>query len=192
MQPIDRREALRRASLLLGSALSASSIAAVLAGCGDSRAESSEWKPRALSADQMELVAVIAEHIIPTTDTPGARAALVHRFIDTMLGEYYTPSERETFVRGLADLDARAKTAHGVSFSSCTNAQQLGTLHAVDREAFGAAAPQPHYFRNMKELVVLGYYTSEIGATRELRYERVPGHFEGCVPVARVGRTWAV
>src|SRR5690242_16925280 len=99
MHPIDRREALRRATILLGGALSASTVAGVLAGCGDSQAAGPHWTPRALSTDQAELVVVVAEQIIPTTETPGARAALVDRFIDTMLAEYYTPAERQVVVQ---------------------------------------------------------------------------------------------
>jgi gluconate 2-dehydrogenase gamma chain len=201
MQSIDRREAIRRATLLLG-AVSASTVVGVLSGCGDSRGANVAWTPRVLTAEETELVAVVGEHIIPTTDTPGARAALVHRFIDTMLADYYTPAERQLFVRGLADLDARARSMTGAPFARCTPAQQRATLDAVDQEAFAvvtsrsatdaARETEHHYFRTMKELVILGYYTCEVGATRELRYERVPGRFDGCVPLSKVGRTWAV
>ncbi|MDQ6634663.1 MAG: gluconate 2-dehydrogenase subunit 3 family protein, partial [Gemmatimonadota bacterium] len=74
---IDRREALRRTALLLGGAISAPTLAAMLAGCETPApaAGDSGWAPRALSTAQGAQVATIAEHIIPTTDTPGARAA---------------------------------------------------------------------------------------------------------------------
>ena len=224
---IGRREALRRAALLLGGALSAPAIAGVLAGC-ESRHATGAWTPRALTPDQGELVATIAEHIIPETDTPGARALGVHRFIDTMLAEYYPAAERQRFLAGLADVDARARRACGRAFLECAAKDQRAVLDQLDGEAFArpAAPPMPEasretergtaetkapaelksaaeaptasgrreapFFRTMKELTLLGYYTSEAGATRELRHERVPGRFEGCVPFAQVGRTWAV
>jgi hypothetical protein len=109
----------------------------------------------------------------------------VHRFIDTLLAESYPATERAAFVAGLADVDARAQRASGQSFLRATPAEQLALLEQLDREA----AP---FFRIMKELTLVGYYTSEVGATRELHHAPVPGRYEGCVPLARIGRTWAV
>jgi gluconate 2-dehydrogenase gamma chain len=225
---IDRREALRRTALLLGGTLSATTIAGVLAGVeSPGEAFAAGVTPRVLTPEQAQLVVTVAEHIIPTTDTPGARAADVRGFIDTMLAEYYTADERERFVAGLADLDARARAASGTAFLRSTSAQQRAVLEALDREAFpksvsgaaadsgneterGTAAAPPAnvmradtlrraagsqatpFFRTFKEMTVVGYYTSQIGATRELKYSRVPGRFEGCVPFKTIGRAWSV
>ena len=195
---IDRREALRRAALLLGGALSASTVAGVLAGCEARRIPDDAWRPRALTADQVDLVATIAEHILPETDTPGARAALVHRFIDAMLAESYPTEERQRFLAGLADVDSRAQRACGRPFLYCGPAEQRTLLEQLDREVFtpgsrpGSDTDPVPFFRTMKQLTLLGYYTSEIGATRELHNAPVPGRFEGCVPLAQIGRTWAV
>src|SRR5437660_740243 len=104
---IDRREALRRAALVLGGALSTSTIAGVLAGCEERRTPDGAWTPRALTVDQLDLVATIAEHILPETDSPGARAVGVHRFIDAMLADSSPDEERRRFLAGLADVDAR-------------------------------------------------------------------------------------
>src|SRR5687767_554297 len=101
---IGRREALRRAALLLGGVLSAPAIAGVLAGC-DARSTEGTW--RALTAEQADLVATIADHIIPETDTPGARAAGVAVFIDKMLAGHYGDEDRRRVLNGLADADAR-------------------------------------------------------------------------------------
>src|SRR3989440_7893896 len=194
---IDRREALRRAALLLGGALSASTVAGVLAGCEARRTPDGAWAPRALSSDQLDLVATIAEHIVPETDTPGARAVGVHRFIDAMLADSYPDEERRRFLAGLADVDARAQRSCGRAFLRCAAHEQRGVLDQLDREAFAATASPPDrlpvpFFRTMKELTLVGYYTSEVGATRELRHAPVPGRFEGCVPLDQIGRAWAV
>jgi hypothetical protein len=178
-----------RAALLLGGALSAPTIAGVLAGCDASTSWAAQASARALSPAQLELVATIAEHILPTTDTPGARAAGVHGFIDRMMAEYYSASDRARFIAGLTDADNRATRTNGKSFLKCTAAQQHAILTDLDREAFSGARPPSHFFRTMKELTVVGYYTSQIGATKELRHVAVPGRFDGCAPV---GRTWAV
>ena len=179
---IDRREALRRAALMLGGVISAPVIAGVLAGCGRRRSG-------ALSSEQLELVATIADHILPETDTPGARAVGVHEFIDAMLVEGYTGDGRARFFAGLADVDARARAACGRPFLECARAQQRALLEDLDRETLAQPAA---FFRTVKELTLVGYYTSEIGATRELHHQPVPGRYDGCVPLATIGRTWAV
>jgi len=191
---IDRREALRHAALLLGGALAAPTIAGVLAGCQARRVPDSAWAPRALTPAQAELVATVAEHILPETDTPGARAVGVHRFIDAMLAESYPATERERFLAGLADLDSRAQRSCGRPFLHCATQAQRTLLDQLDGAAFVATPERDEvpFFRTFKELTLLGYYTSEIGATRELHNLPVPGRFEGCVPLAQVGRTWAV
>ena len=223
-QAIDRREAVRRAVLLVGGSFSAAAVAAALerAAAAEGR-PGAPWAPRALTAEQLEQVATIAEHIIPTTDTPGARAAGVQRFVDTMLAEYYTKSEREHFLRGLADLDARSRREYGRPFLGCAAAQQRRLLEQLDRETFddrrpaavateasketerggggiptsersdssSRARPLLPFFRTMKELAIVGYYTSQLGATKELRYAQVPGKFDGCVPLGTIGRSWA-
>jgi len=191
---IDRREVLRRAALALGGALSAPVMAHILAGQASRRVSNGVWQPRALTPDQGELVASIAEHILPETDTPGARAAGVHRFIDALLAESYPPEERRRFLAGLADVEARARRSAGCGFLACPPQQQRTLLAELDRETFAATPSQAEvpFFRTMKELTLVGYYTSEIGATRELRHAPIPGRFEGCVPLAQIGRTWAV
>src|SRR5256885_16141522 len=136
---IDRREALRRAALLLGGALSASPVAGVLAGCEARRTPDGAWAPRALSSDQLDLVATIAEHIVPETDTPGARAVGVHRFIDAMLADSYPDEELRRFLAGLADVDARAQRSHGRGFLRCATHEQRSQPAKPDREAFAAA-----------------------------------------------------
>jgi hypothetical protein len=193
-ETIDRREALRRAALLLGGALAAPTVAGVLAGCRAARVPDGVWAPRALTRAQVDLVAAIADSILPDTDTPGARAAGVHRFIDALLAESYTARERRRFLAGLAEVDARAGRAAGRPFLECASGDQRALLEALDREAFagGAHAPEPLFFRTLKELTLVGYYTSEIGATRELHHVPVPGRYDGCVPLAQVGRTWAL
>src|SRR5258706_203268 len=166
---IDRREALRRAALVL---------AGVLAGCEARRTPAAAWRPRVLDSDQAELLATIAEHILPETDTPGARAVGVHRFIDALVAESYGAEERQQFLAGLAGLDGRA-------FRARTADEQLALLGDLDRTA-------DPFFRSLKELTLVGYYTSEVGATRELQYVPLPGRYDGCVPLAQIGRTWAV
>src|SRR5256885_1090315 len=184
----------------------APSAAGVLAGCRASRVPNGAWAPQALTRGQADLVAAIAEHILPETDTPGARGAGVHRFIDAMLAESCPPVQRKRFLEGLAEVDARAARTLGRPFLQCAVGDQRALLEVLDREAL-ASPPVPlsttrrggtpdgpgvPFFRTMKELTLVGYYTSENGATRELHHAPVPGRYDGCVPLAQIGRAWAV
>jgi hypothetical protein len=78
----------------------------------------------------------VAEQILPETDTPGARSARVHEFVDRMLAEYYPAADRERFVAGLARLDARARRRHGRGFADCAPEEQYALVDALDRQAF--------------------------------------------------------
>jgi hypothetical protein len=146
-----------------------------------------------LEPHQAETVGVIAEMIIPETDTPGAGAAHIPEFADLMLAEWSSEDERTRFLAGLADLEARSHAAFGGDFIAGTEAQRTAILTTLDAEAQAALgaqpqtsgrargrSPEPPFFQQLKALTVFGYFTSEVGATRELHYEPVPGSFDGC------------
>jgi glucoside 3-dehydrogenase (cytochrome c) hitch-hiker subunit len=188
---ISRREALEQVATLLGGAISAPTMAGVLsAGTRRAWATSLHWAPRTLSPAQLELVATVAEHIIPQSDTPGARGAGVHRFVDTLLSDHYPTEQRERFLAGLANLQ-------GKHFLEATPQQQIALLKAMDEAAYaptGASSerpPETWFFRRMKEVTLVGYYTSEIGASRELRVNPM-GTYRGDIPFpASGGREWS-
>ncbi|MPY88264.1 MAG: gluconate 2-dehydrogenase subunit 3 family protein [Luteitalea sp.] len=199
-----RREALRRAAYLLGSAISAPTIDGVLAGCQAPRKPRDGVLPgtgaasRTLSADQREMVLAMGEIILPETDTPGARAAAVDEFIDAMLTDFYPTERRDHFLAGLDRVDARARRAFGNGVTKLSPEQQLELVTTLNRETFqpgNGARAQPQegeqsFFRTFKELVLVGYYTSEVGATEELRVNPM-GPWRADIPYAEVGRAWS-
>jgi hypothetical protein len=186
---VNRRDALRTIGLLLGTAVSPAVARAVGAGYA---APAAGQALRTLTAPQGELLATLAELIIPATDTPGARAARVDAFIDGLLADIYTAEERDRFLAGLADVDARARAAHGVPFLETTPEQQVAVLSALEQEGRQTADRQTRpFFPWLKELTLTGYYTSEIGASQELRYLHVSGYYDGDVPYEQVGRAYS-
>ena len=195
---ITRRQALSRVAILLGGAISAPTLAGALDAATRRAwtAPGPDWAPRTLDPGQLELVAVMADHIIPQTDTPGARAAGVHRFVDALLSDHYPSPERDRFVAGLAEVDPRARSRHGKAFVECSADQQLALLTEMDEAAYPAAggdasrAPDTWFFRRMKELTLVGYYTSQIGATQELHPSPF-GAYRGDIPYSSVGRAWS-
>lgn len=142
---------------------------------------------RAFNPHQSKTVAVIAELIIPETDTPGARAAGVPAFIDVMLVDWADDDHRRTFTAGLANVDERARAAFGKDFIGCSAAQQTQILTDLDLELARLrdkkADTSKNFFQSMKWLTLAGYYTSEIGATSEQHYQVVPGRWEPCYPL---------
>ncbi len=193
---MNRREAVKAIGVLLGSAVTPSVARAIHAGY---RTPAPGLPYRALTPRQGELVAALTEHIIPATDTPGARAARVDAFIDGLLADVFRAEEREHFLAGLADVDARAQAAHGMTFMKATPAQQTALMTAMQSEASAArqqgrpasrSQPRP-FFPWLKELTLVGYYTSEIGASQELRYVHIAGRYDGDVPYRRIGRAYS-
>ncbi len=190
---LSRREALHQLSLLIGGAISAPVVAAVLSGCR-AEAPTPAWTPQTLTADQVDLLDLMVDHIIPTTDTPGAKDVGVTAFIDKLLGKWAEPAGRERFMRGLGTIDEEMQQAHGATFGEATSEQQRALLTRLDNEAVHArktnADPLP-FFATLKEWTLVGYYTSEIGATQELQWLAAPGRYDSDLPLKEVGRTWA-
>lgn len=142
-----------------------------------------------LDPHQREVVATLAELIIPTTDTPGARTAGVPEFIDLLLAEWAPDDDRAKFLQGIADVDARAKAAFGTDFLGATEAQRASIVGQLDGEVQALreknAVSQDNFFQRFKFLTVYGYCSSEVGATQVLHYEVIPGSFDPCTEIGR-------
>jgi gluconate 2-dehydrogenase gamma chain len=193
---IDRRELIQRAAMLLGGAISSSAVAGVLAGCVATPPGAGR-KQTFLTAGETAAVAVISEHIIPRTDTPGAIDAGVPGFIDKMMAGYYQDRQRTILRAGLVRADKDARAAGGATFAALAPDQQIALLKVYDREAYeqsrrNANTPDadPHFFRILKELTIVGFCTSEPGATKFLKYAPVPGPYRGDIPYSEVGKAW--
>ncbi len=190
---ISRREALHHLTLLAGGTISAPVVGALLSGCRAKPAPAA-WIPQALTAPQADLLAALVDQIIPATDTPGASEAGVAVFIDKLLQDWVQPEARLRFQTGLAALDVEMQETQDVSFREATPEQQNALLTRLDQEAIQAreerAGPLP-FFATLKEWTLVGYYTSEIGATQELQWLAAPGRYDPDLPLEEVGPTWA-
>lgn len=180
----------------MGGVVSAPAIMGVLKGC--STRPDINWKPEFLTQEQASLVAEVAEIIIPKTDTPGAKDVGVPAFIDSILKDVSPAEDQKRFTDGLAAFDEEAKKAYGDAFLDLEPAQQqehVKKLHdaAIQTERNTDPAPKRPFILMMKELTMLGYFTSEAGATQVLQYDPVPGAYKGCIPVTEAGngKTWA-
>ena len=194
MTSIDRREAIRRVTALLGG-IALVSESALLTGCRD-RGAGRGAEPARFSDSDVAFLDEVAETILPETSTPGAKAAKVGAFMALMVTDSYEPADQQIFRDGMQQLDAASKTKHNAAFMAATSAQRLELLEELDlqqksyMDAKAEDAPA-HYFRMMKELVLLGYFTSEIGSTKAMRYVESPGRFDPCAPYTPGETSWA-
>jgi len=154
---------------------------------------------RTLNPHQNATVVLMSEMIIPETGTPGAKGARVNEFIDVILTEWATEEDRNNFLAGLAGVDKQSNELYGKDFVDASPAQQLTLLRALD-EAVGMGSLRParhgntipewdtqlrgNFFIVFKGITLHGYYTSEVGFSRELGLQIIPGAQHGCVPVA--------
>lgn len=212
---MDRRDAVKSVAFLLGGALSATTIGVFLEGCNTTPGAKGS---NLFSAEQDQLITELADTIIPTTKTPGAKAAGVGPFISMMVKDCYPKEAQDAFVKGLDDLEARSKKEYGSSFLKISvkeREQLVGKLRdetvaaqkaegekaeadkkAQESEVVKKSAKEdiskpmaakerkagtPYFFAIARDLTLLGYFTSEIGATKALEYVDIPGRYDGCV-----------
>ncbi|CEP34847.1 MULTISPECIES: gluconate 2-dehydrogenase subunit 3 family protein [Halomonadaceae] len=210
---MNRRELLKMIALTTGTAMIGGKSLFAFSGTGQA--------DHSLSSQDVQRLDELAETILPRTDTPGAKDANVGEFMAVFVSDCYTPSEREVFYFGLAQLEARSRAAYERDFMALSGEQRLELITELDREAMAHAQQQarreqptpaealtaetqtaqnqtaetqsaqehadsdealPHYFTMMKQLTLFGFFTSEVGATEVLRYEAVPGRYDGCAP----------
>ena len=205
-----RRDALGRVALLMGGALSAPTMLAFLEGC-KSTTDTTSATSFSFSPERKALVSEVAEIIIPKTDTPGAKDAKVGEFIEKMLKDCYAEKDQDSFEKGLETLEKK-------DFMKASPAEQTTILKEMEtaaknemlkaetekkaraeedkkkyteagKEYSDAGVP---FFRLMKELTLLGYFTSEVGATQALEYVPVPGRYDGCIDLKPGQKAWAM
>lgn len=185
---IDRKEAIKRTGLLLGGVIFAPNILGVLKGCS---AAPGDWDPVLFSGEQARVVTALADVILPADDTPGASDVGVPKFIETMVNEVYNEEQRQQFMDGLNKFTEDYRSELQAEYFDGTDEQRYEFTYHQNELALEESPGGSPFILTFKELTMLGYFTSEVGATQVLRYEAVPGVYEGCIPVEEVGRTWA-
>jgi hypothetical protein len=182
---LDRRGLLASGALLLGGEVVAP-LAKALASDAVPGFTASQAQ---FTAEQRALVSAISERIIPTTDTPGAVAAGVPAFIEMMLADWYAPGDRDDFMNGLGVFEGYTRVQHDKAFATLTPDQQDQILTLAMQGRVPALGGE--FFQHCRQLVVLGYYTSEIGCKQERAYLPVPGRYDGKYPYADVRRVFS-
>jgi hypothetical protein len=221
---VSRREAILRVTALLGG-IALIGGESLITGC---RADNSANTDAPFTNDEVAYLDEIADTILPTTSTPGAKAAQTGAFMAMMVRDTYDDKNRKIFRDGMKAIDDATQKSAGTTFVKATPEQRLAVLKALDQEqkSYSDARSEanrkrslawlndqrsegsptsptttpaqaiteekpPHFFRMMKELALLGYFTSEIGMTQAQRYVESPGRYDPCVPYTPGDRSWA-
>lgn len=171
----DRRSFLRGASVLMGHAAFGQVMTAFAAA---------PRKAAYFTDAEMATLRSLVDVILPATDSPAASAADTHFFIDLALPACATAAAQKTFREAL-------KTLGKKRFANLAPAEQVALLKAraaADEEL----AYDQSFFKILKDYTLTGYFLSEVGATQALAYERVPGGFQGDLPLAPNQKAWAI
>ncbi|MCF3651466.1 gluconate 2-dehydrogenase subunit 3 family protein [Synoicihabitans lomoniglobus] len=178
---MNRREALKRTALLLGVAAHPAAITRALAQAA--RTDSGRY----LTTGQFATVSAMADRILPATDTPGALDADVPLFVDTIYGRFMHDDEATSFAQGLENVNRASRSALGAPFAQLTPDQADAQLQAlIERET------ERGFWRQLRALVLQGFFTSEVGAKQVLNYDPVPGRYDPDMPVSEVNNiAWA-
>ncbi|GAB4107823.1 hypothetical protein GCM10028791_02700 [Echinicola sediminis] len=183
---MNRREAMKSVAVLFGSALSVSTLAVFQQGCTRSK----DAVMGVFSEEDTLLMAEIGDIIIPETpDSPGAKAVGIGAFMVKMLEDCYSQEDREKVSTALVYLQDEK------GFSSENATGQVEIIAALDGQVYGKDAALDEKlsrgYKIIKELTLFGYFSSEAGATQALRYELVPGRYEGCIDLKPGDKAWA-
>lgn len=203
---MDRRELLKMIALVTGGVVIGGEV--FLTGCKSPGKADVGFTPANIS-----LLDEIGETILPATSSPGAKAAEVGKFMQVYVTDCYTARQQEAFTKGIAALEDASEKLNGKSFMESTPQQRQELLLQLDNEAreydkkitveeqqqrdqakreMKEFEPSPsHYYTMMKQLTLLGFFTSEVGATKALRHVAVPGKYDGALPYKKGDRAWA-
>ena len=195
---MNRREILKSGTLFFGYAVSTAALSELFVSC--SADKKLDWQPTFLDNHQANVISEMTERILPKTKTPGAKELGVDKFIDKMLKDLLSPAEQKDFVKGLEVFEETFEKENNKKFLEATPQQQEDFLRKMDKEAaklpatiWGIALTKPTpvpFFRRVKELTLLGYFTSEKIGKNVLSFDPTPGGFIACMPLSQVGNAW--
>ena len=188
---MNRREAIQRVAMLMGGTVIGASL--FLEGCQRSASKDIEmlFDPKSI-----DFLGDLAEAILPKTTTPGAKEAGVGSEIPVLVRDCYKLEEQQVFLTGTAGIDERAKKEFGRNFQQLDKKDQTAFVDVLDKEAQDydkkkAANELPHFFTLFKQLTLLTFFSSKLGATEVFRYVKIPGKYDGDFPYQKGDHAWA-
>ncbi|WP_121115319.1 gluconate 2-dehydrogenase subunit 3 family protein [Croceibacterium ferulae] len=183
---IDRRDALAGMVAMFGASL----FAPIARAAATQMVPISDGPPivAVFSPQQRALMVALSERVMPTTDTPGAIEAGVPDFVEKLLADWALPEDRTPILAGLDAIEARSLADNGVSAAMATPEQQDALLTLAMNDALPGGAA---FFEPFRQIVLTGYFTSEVGIMQEREYLPVPGRYDGAYPYAQVNKVFS-
>ena len=179
-----RRSVLKNLTIGIGGSL-------VISPTLFSSCQSPNYQPSFFTKKDLLLLNEIGETILPeTVDSPGAKTLNVANFMDLYAADCYKAKQQKVIQEGLLLFEKECLAKVGASFLKITAQQRQECLVDLDEKAKNSKTP--HYFTELKSLVLLSYFTSKDGATKALRYLPIPGKFEGNHPIQQGDKAWAL
>ena len=192
MQNLPRRDALKRVTWLAGGAVATPTLLSIMQACQETQPPL-EWQASFLDEPQARLLMKLTEMIIPETDTPGANQAGVHVFVDTMLGQCLKSEAQQLFLDGFDRIDKKANELHQKTFVELEPVAQTEVLQGIAQQDYqNEEEGEKSFFKQLKELTLIGYFNSEMGAQQALAYLQIPGKYEGCTDLEDGQKVWAL
>jgi hypothetical protein len=191
---MNRRDAIARVGLLFGGTIIGAE--AFLTGCQPKRTEEG-INGLNFSPENLGFLDEVGETILPeTAASPGAKAAKIGDFMKAIVTDCYEEKDQKIFMEGVSKLKQLAQDKYDDKFEDLSAEDKKALLIEVDKEAKQYQANKKdqdptHYFTMIKQLTLWGYFTSEVGSTKALRYNPVPGRYEGCIDYKKGDRAWA-
>ncbi|MDX2195696.1 MAG: gluconate 2-dehydrogenase subunit 3 family protein [Cytophagales bacterium] len=192
---IKRRELIRNLTITLGAGICTPTLTSLLQSCSTAP-ESAFSNKYNLSSIHEKIIPIVAECIIPTTNTPGAIAAKVPAFISMIFKEVYTDIEKIIFIAGLNALSDISYNKYNQPFLTCNSLQHTEILTALEikeRKEWDDDKKQikdKKFMILIKDLTLAGFFSSKIGATQVLNYVHIPGRYDGCTELTKGQKCW--
>ena len=183
---MNRRKALLLTTSIMGTTIIGSNL--FLSGC------TPKVKDKKLFSDSdVFLLDEVGETILPESNrSPGAKAAEIGLFMVAIVSDCYDKKEQAIFKKGIETIQRMANNTYSKGFLELDQRQRHDLLVLLDNKTKSLKENEPkHFFSMMKQLTIWGYFTSEPGATKALRYLPVPGDFKGCIPYNKGDKAWA-
>lgn len=183
---MNRREAIKKTGMMLGLATASPLLLHVLQGC--TAEKTVNWKPILFNQDQAKLVADIVDQLLPKTDSPSATEVGVDVFIDKMVTEVFPRSAQQTFLSGLDQINRDSQLKNGKLFYDLDQQTKYDFLYGLESNikhlSYTTGPEDKPFYLMIKELCLLGYFTSEEIMTKHLDYIPIPTKLIGCEPLA--------
>lgn len=201
---MDRRDVLKYTAYLTGYAVTAPLTSAILSGCTPEPA-AAEVTALFFSPEEFQAVQAMIDVMLPKTSTPGAVELGVPAFVDLVLAQYTEAEDQEKLRKGLTGWLASVSEKEGKGYADLSTEEQLRVLNELDTSSKQTAeeldeldldkeerADRAPWWLDLKSMTIGGYYSSEHMGTEVLAYDPVPGSYQGCIPLADVGKNWSL